>query len=580
MLLLRISIKTALILSITISAVFVNSKALIPAAATRNENWSPSQAAENQRRELDASGALIPLNRALSSSNSTGDRMTTIDHDIDCFPPGARLPNANADDCSFIINSIILGMKDPLRVQTWGFTDEEEINLSLPEYRWTFKRCFIRVKNIDETKVDRFRPVDVAELAQRVVRKCIVETKEPLGGNADLGHLSVPLSFYVVASGSKWRSGQSSRNNTVLSLPSDGLRTLESRASLNSPGGNTISSVPTEGLKAGEMYPVHCFDPTLPHRVKPTIGSDCAIIINEIILRLPNPMFEQTFGFTDAEDINLSMPENNHWVYGQCAVFIRNFNMSSRDLFRFVDVAHAALRITEQCVDGSKYAIGGTADVGTIEDNFYVGVGGVTPADGENGNDLVLASDIAPPSPNTTPISSLKYSTTEAADLDKRSSTINELLQATNNFAPVVKCLQPGMPAARKIEIQDCTNAAKELLSDPRILLPQQFTTEPTGGIRMPFVQHNQSCYLMMDTKSDLSISDSIPLLKMVYWALEIMLKCVSGRELGVGGVSRLDYDKEIFVSVTGVDPTFVGNGLANLSDENSSSQIAVLGQS
>ena len=580
MLLLGIFINTALILSVTISTVFVNSKALIPAAATRNEYWPSSRTAENQRRKLDASGALISLDRALSSSNSTEDRMTKIDHEIDCFPPGSRLPDANADDCGFIINSIIPGMKDPLRVQTWGFTDEEEINLSLPEYRWTFKSCFIRVKNIDETQVDRFRPVDVAELAQRVVRKCIVETKERLGGNADIGHLSVPLSFYVVASGSKWTGGQSSRNDTVLALPSEGFRTLESRASLNSPGGNTISSVLAEGLKAGERYPVHCFDPTLPHRVKPTIASDCAIIINEIILRLPNPMFEQTFGFTEAEDIDLSIPENNHWVYGQCAVFIRNFNMSSRDLFRFVDVASAAHRITEQCVEGSKYAIGGTADVGTIEDNFYVGVGGVTPANGENDNVLVLASDTAAASPNTTPTSSLNQSTTESADLDKRSSNIIGLLQATNDFAPVVRCLQPGMPAARKIEIQDCTNAAKELLYDPKILLPQQFTTEPTGGIRMPFIQRNQSCYLMMDTKSDLSISDSIPLLKMVYWALEIMLKCVSGRELGVGGVSRLDNNKEIFVSVTGVDPTFVGNGLANLSDENSPLQKAVLGQS
>lgn len=75
----------------------------------------------------------------------------------------------------------------------------------------------------------------------------------------------------------------------------------------------------------------------------------------------------------------------------------------------------------------------------------------------------------------------------------------------------------------------------------------------------------------MLDTKSDLSISVSIPLLKMVYWALEIMLKCVVGREKAFGGVSRMYDDREIFVSVTGVDPTFLGGELASLLDGSSS---------
>lgn len=130
------------------------------------------------------------------------------------------------------------------------------------------------------------------------------------------------------------------------------------------------------------------------------------------------------------------------------------------------------------------------------------------------------------------------------------------------------------MPAARKIEMQDCTDAAMILLSDPKIFVPQPFTTEPTGGIKMPFVQHNKSCYLMMDTSLNLSVSDSIALLKMVYWALEIMLTCISGREQGFGGTSRLDKDKGIFVSVTGVDPAGVGNGLAGLRGESTSAIV------
>lgn len=362
---------------------------------------------EIQLRTLDSSGALISLNEAVSPSNFTEDLNAKIDHEIDCFPARSILPDANADDCRFIINNIILGMKDPLREQTWGYTDTVDINLSLPESRWTFEDCFIQVKNLDERTVDRFRPVDVAEVAQNILQKCVTDTKKPLGGNADVGQLEFPLRFYVVLSGTLRGSGESVGNDTMLFHSSSGPRTLESRATLNSPEANPLRMIPTEGLTAGKRYPVHCFDPSSAHALMPAIRSDCDVIISEVILRLPNPMKEQSFGYTDAADINLSETEYNNWNYGQCVVFIRNIDHHTRqDRFRFLDVAYTAQRIMNQCLDGSKHAIGGIADVGTIDDNFYVGLSGFDSRSLRNGTSLELVSSPNISSPSiVTPVS-------------------------------------------------------------------------------------------------------------------------------------------------------------------------------
>lgn len=589
MLLLEICLNVALLFLVPIAAVPLNSKPLNPEAVLYVPLALPDLEVSNrtlgtkgafrgstglQRRESDSRRALIPLDHALPSLESAGKLKTTTDHRIECYPRGAPLPYAVAEDCEFIINYLILGMKDPFRVQTWGFRDSVDINLSLPKYHWDFQACDIRVENLHKMHIDSFRPVDVALVAQRIVQKCIVDTKERLGGDAGIGHLPVPATFYITVSGSANTGDMSLGNSTVISLQSNRRHTFESRTSPNLAQENAISNIATEGLEAGETYPVHCFNPTRSPSMKPAIASDCSFIINEIILRLPEPMTVRSFGFTDAEDINVSEPENSHWVYGQCVVFLRNINQTSRDLFRFLDVAYAAQRIVNECVEGTKYAPGGTTDIGTIEDNFYVAVGGLSHPHAGNGTTLVLVSDtvvsrLSDPMP--APTSAHSYISTVSVDLDKRSNDIPEVLQATSDFAPNVRCFQPGMTGARNIDVQDCYDATRVLLKDSNLLLPQLFTTEPTGGIRMPFMQRNQNCYLMMDAATGLSTSDSIPLLKMVYWALEIMLKCVSGRAQGFGGVSTLNEEKSIFVSVTGLDPRSVGNGPASLWDENTS---------
>ena len=345
-----------------------------------------------RRRESDSSLSLIQLNQAHSSSSSTGKPKPLTDREIDCFPKKSRLSEAVAEDCQFIIDHMILGMHEPFQTRTWGFTDNVDINLSLPENHWIFQGCYIRVRNIDENRVDRFRPVDVAEQSQKIVLKCVVGAKYPMGGTADIGRLSIPVSFYISVAGTPKSSGENLGDSTALSLPSDRPHTLESRASLNLVQGNDISSAVTEGLEAGESYPVNCFDPSHAGHLKPAIATDCAIVLYEILPRLPNPMLERTFGYTDADDVNLSKKENSRWIFGQCAVFIRSIDTTSRDRFRFLDIAYTAQRIVAQCVDGSKYALGGTANVGTNSENFYVCVGGVSgPRQAERGNGTILA---------------------------------------------------------------------------------------------------------------------------------------------------------------------------------------------
>lgn len=122
------------------------------------------------------------------------------------------------------------------------------------------------------------------------------------------------------------------------------------------------SSVSPVGLQAGETYPVHCFSPGV-RRFVPAVASDCAFIIDDILLRLPNLMLEQTFGYTDAEDVNLSKDEDSRWIFGQCVIFIRNISKAGQDRFRFIDVVYVAHRIIEQCVKRSKYGAGGYSDV-------------------------------------------------------------------------------------------------------------------------------------------------------------------------------------------------------------------------
>ena len=146
-----------------------------------------------------------------------------------------------------------------------------------------------------------------------------------------------------------------------------------------SAGISLVSPNATFNLNAPPTYPVDCFHPGQV-AFEPAVTEDCELVINEIILRLPNPMAVQTFGFDDSADINLRSSENRHWTHEHCIVTIGSVHESKQDRFRPVDVAITTQRIIQECVFENKNALGGTAQIGKEDIGYYVALTGVSPA--------------------------------------------------------------------------------------------------------------------------------------------------------------------------------------------------------
>ncbi len=148
---------------------------------------------------------------------------------------------------------------------------------------------------------------------------------------------------------------------------------------------------PAARVSTSPVYPVECFERRIP-KLSPTMADDCQVIIDHVILRYPNPMMPQTFGYSDSVDIDLRKPENQRWIFGQCSIFVRGLDQTLDDTFRMVDVASTASRITKTCVTEVKYPNGGAAGIGSTEENYYVAVGGAPVAHMSNETVLSLPS--------------------------------------------------------------------------------------------------------------------------------------------------------------------------------------------
>ena len=136
------------------------------------------------------------------------------------------------------------------------------------------------------------------------------------------------------------------------------------------PATNLSESVKTP--PANRLF--HCFRPDSA-KLKHADADDCEIVINDIILRYPDPMSPKTFGYRPSADIDLSLPQNEQWIYGSCTIFVRNVNKTRTDTFRMVDVAITAQKIVTECLVGAKYPLGGFSDIGSTAGNFFLGVG-------------------------------------------------------------------------------------------------------------------------------------------------------------------------------------------------------------
>ena len=155
------------------------------------------------------------------------------------------------------------------------------------------------------------------------------------------------------------------------------------RSSLSTSHGSILQ------LNSTVNYPVRCFHP-LPLKYKAAKAEDCHVIIDNIILRYPEPFAELSWGYTDEQDINLSLSENSKWIWGECMIFVRSSSSRSVDRFRIVDVAARAKDLIRECVVGTKEGYGGFSDVGHLQMlvSFFVAVGG---SDESRANSTILS---------------------------------------------------------------------------------------------------------------------------------------------------------------------------------------------
>ena len=98
---------------------------------------------------------------------------------VDCYQPLAeRVIPPVADDCRIIISHIILAYPSPMSTITFGYDDTVDFDLRDPDNeKWIHESCVILLRSTNKRITDRFRMVDVAIAAERVVSLCI-ESKE------------------------------------------------------------------------------------------------------------------------------------------------------------------------------------------------------------------------------------------------------------------------------------------------------------------------------------------------------------------------------------------------------------------
>ena len=365
-----------------------------------------------------------------------------------CFPPPSHgAPRSASDvadilsDCFWIINMVLLRL-DSLLFQDLNFNYNSFVDQSGTRYlsQWQHGQCTINVGSVKQWEKQTLQLFNVVLAANKILRECVEDQHIPGGGITSIG--SPDSSFYVGVVGSTDNDATHEFNNSsssnlhlsgediqrtllhtnpnaessveshdttdsAISLPpsvsvekrasnpqqrsslSTHTQSLAQREAASNSNLNLSSTNLSSRLDAPPDYPVHCFNP-YSIKLKLAAAEDCQFVISNIILRYPYPMNPQTFGYTSSADIDLSLPENEKWIFRDCVMFVRNTNKTRTDTFRMVDVALTAHRIMTQCIVGVKYPVGGTADVGPVADNFYVGVGGLVSTDATNNKTSIL----------------------------------------------------------------------------------------------------------------------------------------------------------------------------------------------
>ncbi|CAF9934810.1 hypothetical protein IMSHALPRED_009843 [Imshaugia aleurites] len=347
--------------------------------------------------------ALPPDTRSLSPATVDIDNSTSetniatpnplLEHDVTCLT-NRITPTLDPADCGFILNVKLLQLPKIFKPRMFRhssyMTDAGEYARS----RWQEGHCEVTVHG-PRHGIRMLTIYDVAVTANNILIKCVTDVFAPKGGLSPIG--DVIAGFHVILRGYDAEASISADNSSVARQPAVSVsrRGSISRHRSEEPAKSqavdirdpqmgvprvandpAVTSNFTIDIAPTARYPVNCFNPLI-HYLQPAAATDCIYIINQIVLRLFDPTRQLLFGFTDADDINLSKPEYQKWQYGQCLISVRNRNVFQSDTFRLLDVAGTARRITMQCVVDTQEKIGGTAQIGTQGRGFYVYVGGL-----------------------------------------------------------------------------------------------------------------------------------------------------------------------------------------------------------
>lgn len=373
----------------------INSRTLLkadPVAVYRNTGRATlvEKMMREERQPLEfqtpsASGLFGSSNSSLLAANATSNSALHTDLGIDCFPTGATFLLVTEEDCNIVINDIILRLPNPFEEKTWGYTAAADVDLSdETNGEWNYNTCKVIVRNLDRKQQDVFRIVDVALMAQSIIRKCVKGTKHPLGGHADIGRLDEDP-FYMLVMGQEASNPSGPAGQTSTSIlsgdpgkPVNAAAARETNIGLDTTDSGRVFPTDAPGIIQAPptKYPIYCLNPSPTQRIKPYAASNCEHIIDEVILKLRNPLEPIMFGYNDSADFNLA--RNEAWVHGLCKISVNNLN-GGQDRFPFVDVANTARRITKTCIHQTKHLVGGEAEIGSSEGNFYVHVGYLNP---------------------------------------------------------------------------------------------------------------------------------------------------------------------------------------------------------
>lgn len=332
------------------------------------------------------------INSINSTPNTTTPKLLTA-HPVSCLER-YYVPALLPSDCGYVLNTMILQEPNLLKQRIFKRKTYMTDSGLYTRSRWQYSSCEVEVFGHMHTS-QLLTLLGVAFTADRIFNQCVKDTRPPKGGLSLLG--DVNKGFHVILRGYTESESVSAKNSSVSQQPAASVsrrgvlsrhhsegparaQSMETRDPLTGvshvANHSIVTSISTIGLVRPPIrYPIHCFNPLIIH-LQPAAATDCGIIITQIILRLFVPTRQLTFGFTDAEDINLSRPEYQKWQYGQCMISVKNDDVTRVDTFRLLDVAATARRITMQCLVNSQDKVGGVSDIGTDGRGFYVYVGG------------------------------------------------------------------------------------------------------------------------------------------------------------------------------------------------------------